>query len=242
MTKEQNPARNAAAPPPLPLAEPLSEPPSRSSSQRPWCVCPHPPPRGQAVCGTADTRWAGAGAHWRPQSARPAGGPGHVPAPPGLGGLPPRERASCPEPALTTASTSVPTQAGPTPPVLGAGPQAFVPVTPAAVLGDVHVPLCGTRTPVSSLGPGHLRPSEWSCWPQRETGLCVPSHSLASEQRPTALPGSPDLSPPGCGCRASPKGRGQEVVTNRCLVTLQTCSPGPPPGCVPGPPEASEGR
>lgn len=181
-------------------------------------------------------RTAGRGPWARPSPAGP------VPAPPGLGGLPPRERAGCPELALATASTSVPTQAGPTPPVLGAGPQAFVPVTPAAVLGDVHVPLCGTRTPVSSLGPGHLRPSEWSCWPQRETGLCVPSHSPASEQRPTALPGSPDLSPPGCGCRASPKGRGQEVVTNRCLVTLQTCSPGPPPGCVPGPPGASEGR
>lgn len=110
-----------------------------------------------------------------------------------------------------------------------------------------HVPLCGTRTLVSSRGArtsgvcaqghGHLRPSEWSCWHVGHRGKLV-SVSLVTpwpESRglplwpcpSPSLPGSPDLSPPGCGCRADPKGRDQEVVTNGRLVTLQTWSPGP---------------
>lgn len=155
MTEEQNPARNSGRPS-------FSSLPSQSLflSYLPevFPSCPGvsvlaPSPRGQIVCGMADTRRAGADDCWCAQSAWPAGGPGHVPPPSGLGGLPTQERAGSPELALTTASTSVPTWAGLTPAVLGAGLQAFVPVTLVAVPGDFPRPsLWDTHPSVLSWG------------------------------------------------------------------------------------------
>lgn len=104
------------------------------------------------------------------------------------------------------------------------------------------------------VGPGNLEyvlkamatsgPADGAAGMPATEGICCVSTVTpwpATGPAALALPfpfsaGVPQDSSPSCGCRASPKGRGQEVVTNRCRVTLQIWSRDPPLGCARGAP------